>query len=96
MSAYVIGNFKVLDAERYKEYVGPSAAAVAAHGGRFIARGGKAEALEGNVAADRVVILEFPSYEQAKDWWESELYYAPKMLRQSASEGSMILVDGVP
>jgi len=95
MSAYVIANVKVLDEERYREYVGQSPMSIAAHGGRFIARGGRAEALEGTVSPNRIVILEFPSYEQAKDWWESEMYRAPKALRQSASEGSLILVDGV-
>jgi len=47
------------------------------------------------VTPNRVVILEFPSYERAKEWWNSEMYRLPKALRQSASEGSFVLVDGV-
>jgi uncharacterized protein (DUF1330 family) len=96
MSAYVIADVKVLDPEKYKEYVKQSPISIAAHGGRFLARAGKAEALEGNVAPNRVVILEFPSYERASEWWNSEMYRLPKALRQSASEASFVLVDGVP
>ena len=95
MSAYVIANVRVLDPETYKEYVKQSPTSITAHGGRFLARAGKAEALEGEVAPNRVVILEFPSYERAREWWNSEMYRLPKALRQSASEASLILVDGV-
>ena len=95
MSAYVIVNVEVLDPETYKEYVKQSPATISAHGGRFLARAGKTEVLEGDAAANRVVILEFPSYERAREWWNSEAYRLPKALRQSASEASMILVDGV-
>ena len=95
MSAYVIVNVRVHDPETYKEYVKLSPASISAHGGRFLARGGKAEALEGGVPANRMVVLEFPSYERASEWWNSEMYRMPKALRQSASEASLILVDGV-
>jgi uncharacterized protein (DUF1330 family) len=47
------------------------------------------------VAPNRVVILEFPSYERAKEWWNSEMYRLPKALRQSASEASFVVVEGV-
>ena len=95
MSAYVIANIKVTNPERYAEYVTLTPASAAPYGGRFIARGGRAEKLEGDVAANRVVILEFDSYERAKDWYESEGYHAAKALRQSAALSSLILVDGV-
>ena len=95
MSAYVIVNVKVHDPETYKEYVKLSPISISAHGGRFLARAGKSEVLEGDIPANRMVVLEFPSYERAKEWWDSEMYRMPKALRQSASEASMILVDGV-
>ena len=95
MSAYVIANVKVADPDKYKEYVKQSPISIAAHGGRFLARAGKSEVLEGDAAANRVVILEFPSYERAREWWNSEMYRLPKALRQSASEASFVLVDGV-
>lgn len=95
MSAYVIVNVKVLNPETYKEYVKQSPISITAHGGRFLARAGKTEVLEGDAVPNRMVLLEFPSFERAKEWWNSEMYRLPKALRQSASEASMILVDGV-
>ena len=95
MSAYVIVNVKVHDAETYKEYVKLSPVSISAYGGRFLARAGRTEVLEGDAPANRMVVLEFPSYDRAREWWNSETYRMPKALRQSASEASMILVDGV-
>ena len=95
MSAYVIVNVAVRDPEIYKEYAMQAPATISAHGGRYLARAGKTEVLEGDVVPNRVVILEFPSYERAREWWNSEMYRLPKALRRSASEASMILVDGV-
>ena len=94
MSAYVIVNVEVRDPEIYKEYAKQAPATISAHGGRYLARAGKTEVLEGDVVPNRVVILEFPSYERAREWWNSEMYRMPKALRQSASEASMVLVDG--
>lgn len=95
MSAYVIANVDIRDPVRYAEYVKLTPATVALFGGRFIARGGKAERLEGDTAANRVVLLEFDTYEQAKAWYDSESYRDIRAVRQSASVGSLILVDGV-
>lgn len=95
MSAYVIANVDIRDPVRYAEYVKLTPATVAPFGGRFIARGGKAERLEGDTAANRVVILEFDTYEQAKAWYDSEGYRVARAVRQSAAVGSLILVDGV-
>jgi uncharacterized protein (DUF1330 family) len=95
MSAYVIAIVQVTNSERYAEYARLTPASAAAFGGRFIARGGRSEKLEGDVAANRVVILEFDSYERAKDWYESEGYRAARALRQSAAVSSLVLVDGV-
>ena len=58
------------------------------------ARAGRAETLEGSWQPKRFVVLEFPSYEQAKAWWSSEEYAGPKALRQSTSICDMILVEG--
>lgn len=96
MSAYVIGQVEITDPERYAEYVKRTPGTLAPFGGRFIVRGGKAERLEGHIPVHRIVILEFDSYERAKDWYESEDYRGPKALRQSAAVSSLILVEGVP
>lgn len=95
MSAFVIANVDVRDPVRYADYIRLTPATVAPFGGRFIARGGKAERLEGETPANRIVILEFDTYEQAKAWYESESYREARAVRQSASSGSLLLVDGV-
>ena len=96
MPAYVVVNIEVTDPERYAKYIEQSPATVARHGGRYLARGGRAEALEGDVEPRRFVVLEFESYERAKEWWAAEDYASPKALRQSCAITSMILVDGLP
>ena len=95
MSAYVIANVKITNPERYAQYIQLTPASILPFGGRFIVRAGRALKLEGTIEANRIVIIEFDSYERAKDWYESEGYRHAKELRQSASVSSLILVDGV-
>ncbi len=96
MKAYVIANIDVRDPTRYADYVKLTPGTIAPFGGRFIARGGRSERLEGGTPANRIVLLEFPSYEQAKAWYDSDGYRVAMAIRQSASKGSLILVEGVP
>jgi uncharacterized protein (DUF1330 family) len=96
MKAYVIANIDVQDPVRYADYVKLTPGTIAPFGGRFIARGGRSEALEGEIPARRLVVIEFPSYEQAKAWYDSEGYRVARAIRQSASRGSLILVEGAP
>jgi uncharacterized protein (DUF1330 family) len=95
MAAYVIVNIEITDPVRYAEYVQVAGAAVAQYGGEYLARGGRAERLEGEWEPKRLVVLRFDSLERAKDWWSSTEYAGPKALRQSASKTNMIIVDGV-
>ncbi|MDQ3686543.1 MAG: DUF1330 domain-containing protein [Acidobacteriota bacterium] len=95
MAAYVVVEVEVQDRERYEIYKQMVPASLAAYGGRFIVRGGKAESLEGGWTPERVVILEFPTAEQAKAWWSSAEYAGAKGLRQAAARTRMILVEGV-
>jgi len=94
MKAYVIANVAVSDPDRYAEYVKLTPATIEQFGGRFIARGGRAERLEGLTPVNRVVVIEFPSYEQAKAWYASDGYRAAMAIRQSASTASFLLVEG--
>jgi uncharacterized protein (DUF1330 family) len=95
MNAYVIANIEVKDPVRYKDYVKLTPGTIAPFGGRFIARGGRSEKLEGGTPAHRIVVLEFPSYEKAKAWYDSADYRVAMAIRQSASDGTLILVEGV-
>jgi len=94
MAAYVIGEIDVTDAATYDDYRRQVLATVQKHGGCFLARGGRAETLEGGAAAKRVVVLEFPSYRQALDWYRSADYAPLIRLRQQASQGRLVLVEG--
>lgn len=96
MKAYVIAIIDVQDPARYADYVKLTPGTIEPYDGRFIARGGRSEKLEGDVAVNRVVVLEFPSYEQAKAWYDCDGYRAAKAIRRSASTGNLLLVEGVP
>ena len=63
-------------------------------GGRFLVRGGDWEPLEGDWRPGRLVVIEFPSVERARAWYESAEYSELKTLRQRASRGSLLVVEG--
>lgn len=94
MAGYIIAEVQVTDPERYEEYRRQVEGTIAAYGGKYLVRGGKAEALEGDAPRGRLVVLEFESYEQARAWYDSSEYEGPKALRQATSTGRVIIVDG--
>jgi uncharacterized protein (DUF1330 family) len=96
LAAYIIADVEVRDLERYKEYMALSPGAIAAAGGRFLARGGRHETLEGEWRPGRMVVLEFPTYEQAKAFYDSELYRVARGKRAGATAHfNMIVVEGI-
>jgi uncharacterized protein (DUF1330 family) len=95
MPAYVILNVEVTDPERFAEYAKTGAPTVAQYGGRYLARGGRADKLEGGVEPRRVVVIEFETADRARAWWASSEYAGPKAVRQSAARSDVILVEGV-
>lgn len=95
MPAYVVVNVDVKDPVRYKDYIGMSPISVGKYGGRFIARGGAVEVMEGDWSPKRMVILEFPTLERAKEWWASPEYAEAKALRQATAETQLVMTEGV-
>ena len=95
MAAYVIANIDVKDPVRYQDYIKMSPVSIAKFGGRFVARGGKTEVLEGEWVPKRLVLLEFPSVERAREWWASDEYAPAKALRQATSSGELIVLEGL-
>jgi uncharacterized protein (DUF1330 family) len=95
MAAYVVVEVEVQDADRYETYKRMVPPSLAPYGGRFIVRGGEVETLEGEWSPERLVIVEFPTAEQAKAWWGSEEYAGAKALRQATARSRMIVVAGV-
>jgi uncharacterized protein (DUF1330 family) len=95
MTAYVIADVKVSDPEQYKQYMALSPEAARAAGGEFVVRGGAHEVLEGNWQPNRLVMLKFPSYEQARAFYESALYREARAKREGATEFfNMVVVKG--
>jgi uncharacterized protein (DUF1330 family) len=95
MPAYVIADIEITDAELYKEYVKLAPAAVALYGGRYLARGGHTEVLEGDWQPRRLVILEFESVEKAKAWLNSPEYAPARALRQRSARSNLVVIESV-
>jgi uncharacterized protein (DUF1330 family) len=94
MAGYIIVDVQITDPVAYERYKASVPATLIAFGGKFLVRGGRAETLEGEWEPNRIVVLEFESAAKAKEWWASQDYTAPKLLRQSASVTKMIVVEG--
>ena len=94
MPAYVINDMEITDPGRFEEYEKLPSATVARYGGRFLARSGCIETLEGNWSPKRVVIREFPSMAQAQAWTDSPEYAPAKRLRQMSAKSNLVMIEG--
>ena len=95
MTAYVIVDIKVTDPVRYEDYKRLAAPTVELYGGKYIARGGKTETLEGDWSPTRLVILQFDNSEQAKNWVNSPEYSEARALRHETAISQMVVIEGV-
>lgn len=95
MTAYVIVDIDIVEPAGYDEYKKLSPATVAAYGGKFLARGGRTEVLEGEWGPNRLVILEFANTARAKEWLDSPEYVAIKHIRHRTTKSNMVVVEGV-
>jgi uncharacterized protein (DUF1330 family) len=91
---YVIVRAEVTNPEKWAEYVAKSKIALDKFGGRPIVRGGQAKIIEGDGLA-RNVVLEFPSFEDARGYASSPEYAEAKKLREGAGTLHMVVVEGV-
>ena len=95
MAAYIIANVDVHDQKAIEEYRQGVPASLARYGGRFLVRGGAHSSLEGEWKPVRLVILEFPSAEQARRWYDSPEYRDLKTIRVKSAKTDLVLVEGV-
>ena len=95
MTAYVLVEVDVTDAEQYDKYRPLAGASVEQYGGRYLVRGGACEVLEGDRVPNRLVVLEFPDADAARRWYHSPEYQEAKSVREGAAVGSFICVEGV-
>jgi len=95
MAGYIVADIEITDPDEYQKYAQQTAATIERYGGKFLVRGGRSETLEGDWKTERLVILEFPSVEQAKKWYDSPEYSAIKGIRHRSAVSKMLLVHGV-
>jgi len=94
MPAYLIGDINVFNPEKFEEYKRVAAATSVEYGAKYLVRGGKVESLEGDWTPSRFVVIEFPSMEKAKAWWNCQAYAGPKAIRQASAKSNFIIVEG--
>ena len=94
MAAYLVVDAKITDPQKFQEYRALAQVAVAKYGGRYLVRGGEIEPLEGEWLPQRLVIVEFPSLEQAHLFYASPEYLAARAARAQAADFAMLLAAG--
>ena len=94
MAAYIIVDVTIYNENEYARYRSLTPATIEAYDGKFIVRGGKTEIIEGQWSPGRLVIIEFPTAERAKEWWSSPEYSAIKKIRHDNAKSNMLLVEG--
>lgn len=94
MAGYVIADISVTEPEQFEEYRRLGTIATEAYGGRYLARGGAVESLEGSWLPKRLVVIQFDSVEKAKAWFESVEYGRAKTQRVGAADFNMIVTEG--
>ena len=95
MPAYIISDLTIRDAKEIETYRTRAAASIAAHGGRYLARGGTIEMIEGDWAPRNIIVVEFPDMERARAWYRSPEYASALEVRDKALGRNLILVEGV-
>ena len=94
MKAYCIFDVReIVDGAKLEAYTREVLATVQAHGGRYLNVGGNCRAVEGSWSPEFLVLIEFPGYEQARDWYESDEYAALKRLRRQGSRGDAVIIE---
>ena len=94
MSVYVIVEVEILDHAAYETIKQLTPPIVAQYGGKYLARGGETEVLEGSWTPLRLVILEFENAERAKAWWHSPEFAPIKEMRNQSTHTNMVLIEG--
>ncbi len=94
MPAYMIAQVNITDPEAFKKYQARVPETLKPYGGTYIVRGGETTVLEGEMPYPRIVVIAFPSLDQAKAWHASDAYAEPLAIRQASADSVLIAVDG--
>ena len=95
MPAYIIARVSVTDWDKYNEYIKVTPEIIAKFGGRFIVRGGETVTLEGPEEKWRIVVIEFPDLEKAKEFYYSPEYTDAKKIREGAALAQFVALEGI-
>ena len=95
MAVHAVVNVRVTDPARYEEYRAEAPATIERYGGRYLARGGAVEVLEGDWDPQRLVVLEFESMERFREWYDSPEYAPLRRLRGEATATQFAVVEGL-
>ena len=95
MTALWIAHVTVTDPEAYAKYAQAAGPAIAAHGGVFLARGGRSQQMEGK-ERPRNVVARFPSFDDAVACYNSSAYQAALAHAKGASERDLVIVEETP
>ena len=95
MAGYAIIHNAVTDEALYAEFREQAAATIEQYGGRYLVRGGAAEAVDGDWVPDRIVVVEFASVTQAKAWFNSPEFAEAKQIRTQCADAIVVIVEGV-
>ena len=95
MAAYLIADIDISDAEAFEEYRRDVPASEKPFGGRYLARGGLTELLEGDWNPHRLVIIEFPDMVSLRAWYDSPEYQRLKTIREKCAKSRLIALDGI-
>ncbi|WP_109832766.1 DUF1330 domain-containing protein [Reichenbachiella versicolor] len=94
MSAYVILDLTVFDKEKLQEYKNLAPKIIKEYNGKIIVRGGQTNSVEGDWNPQRLVVIEFPDYETANNWWNSDEYRSASELRRKGAHTNVLIVEG--
>ena len=95
MPAYLIADIEITDPVGYEEYKKRVPAVIAAHGGRYLARGGASEVLEGTWRPKRSAIIEFPNLASMRAFWESPEYQPLRKIRERSAKSNLVVIEGL-
>src|SRR5262244_1860462 len=95
MPTYIVGEIQITDPAAYRAHVPRALATIARFGGRVIAgSGSRVDLLEGNPMPEWIFIIEFPTADAARRWYQSDDYREAMKIRRSASRGRVFLIEG--
>jgi len=95
MPAFLIADIDITNPTTYEDYKQQVAPLIMRFGGRYLARGGRHEVLEGDWEPHRLVVLEVPDMASLEAWYDSPEYAPIKQIRENSAEGRLIALEGL-